>query len=312
MAPTEILAEQHQATLTSFLKSTGVNVRLLTGGARSKLRRDILDDIRRGTAHIVVGTHALFEKDVEFADPGVVVIDEQHRFGVIQRASLIRKGTSPDVLVMTATPIPRTLSLTLYGDLDVSVLDEMPRNRRPIKTLIRYDEEKEDVYRFIREQVGAGRQVYVVYPLIEESEKLDLKAAVSHFRELQTRVFPDLRLELIHGRLPLEEKEEVMKRFKRGEIQILVATTVIEVGIDIPNASIMVIENAERFGLAQLHQLRGRVGRGTEQAYCILLGRASGVFVGSVSSCRAQVSNDGWNRRRVQDRRGGSSAQGSG
>lgn len=271
MAPTEILAEQHYKTLSNLLKNIPVNARQLVGGQRSRLRRDVLEDISRGSAQIVVGTHALFEKGVEFARLGLVVIDEQHRFGVLQRASLRSKGENPDVLVMTATPIPRTLSLTLFGDLDVSVIDELPRDRKPIKTVLRSESDKQDVYKFIRDQIQAGRQAYFVYPLIEESEKLDLKAATEHFEDLQKRVFPDLRLGLIHGRLPGEQKDEIMMAFKNRELDILVATTVIEVGIDVPNASVMVIENAERFGLAQLHQLRGRVGRGADQSYCILL-----------------------------------------
>lgn len=271
MAPTEILAEQHYKTIASLLTGIEVNVRLLVGGQRTRLRRDVLDDVRRGSAQIVVGTHALFEKEVEFANLGYVVIDEQHRFGVLQRQSLQKKGRKPDVLVMTATPIPRTLSLTLYGDLDVSIINDLPKDRKPIKTVLRYDEEKEKVFKFVREEIGRGRQAYFVYPLIEESEKIDLKAATVHFHELQQEIFPDLRLGLLHGRLASEEKDEVMNRFKNRELDILVATTVIEVGIDVPNASIMVIENAERFGLSQLHQLRGRVGRGSEQSYCILL-----------------------------------------
>ncbi len=273
MAPTEILAEQHFKTLASVLKNIDVNVRLLVGGQRTKLRRDILDDVQRGSAHIVVGTHALFEKEVGFANLGYVVIDEQHRFGVMQRQSLRRKGRNPDVLVMTATPIPRTLSLTLYGDLDVSIINELPKDRKPIKTVLRYEEEKTNVFKFVREEIQKGRQAYFVYPLIEESEKVDLKAATVHFEELQSNVFPELKLGLIHGRLASEEKDDVMQRFKNREIDILVATTVIEVGIDVPNASIMVIENAERFGLSQLHQLRGRVGRGSEQSYCVLLSK---------------------------------------
>lgn len=273
MAPTEILAEQHYKTIASFLTGIDVNIRFLVGGQRSALRRDVIEDIRRGSAQIVVGTHALFEKGVEFARLGLVVIDEQHRFGVMQRASLRQKGTNPDVLVMTATPIPRTLSLTIYGDLDLSIIDELPRGRQSIKTLIRYDDETEKVYDFIRQQVGKGRQAYLVYPLIEESEKVDLKAATVHFQDLQRRVFPDLRLGLLHGRMKSEEKDAIMSRFKAGEMDVLVATTVIEVGIDVPNATVMVIENAEQFGLSQLHQLRGRVGRGSEQSYCILLAR---------------------------------------
>jgi ATP-dependent DNA helicase RecG len=274
MAPTEILAEQHFKTLAALLQSLPVNVRLLIGGQRSRLRRDVLDDVQRGSAHIVVGTHALFEKEVEFANLGFVVIDEQHRFGVLQRASLRKKGVNPDVLVMTATPIPRTLSLTLYGDLDVSIIDELPRDRKPIKTVLRNDREKDDVFRFVREQIHQGRQAYFVYPLIEESEKVDLKAATVHFEHLQRDVFPDLRLGLLHGRLPTGDKDAVMMKFKNRELDILVATTVIEVGIDVPNASVMVIENAERFGLSQLHQLRGRVGRGSDQSYCVLLTEA--------------------------------------
>ncbi|MBI5474360.1 MAG: ATP-dependent DNA helicase RecG [Ignavibacteriae bacterium] len=273
MAPTEILAEQHSKTLASLLKGIDVNVRLLVGAQRTKLRRDILDDVQRGSAQIVVGTHALFEKGVEFANLGYVVIDEQHRFGVLQRQSLQKKGANPDVLVMTATPIPRTLSLTLYGDLDVSIINELPKDRKPIKTVLRYEEEKASVFTFVRDEINKGRQAYFVYPLVEESEKLDLKAATVHYEQLQSAVFPDLKLGLLHGRLSSEEKDEVMQRFKNKEIHILVATTVIEVGIDVPNASIMVIENAERFGLSQLHQLRGRVGRGSEQSFCILLSK---------------------------------------
>ncbi|MBM2842058.1 MAG: ATP-dependent helicase RecG, partial [Bacteroidetes bacterium] len=303
MAPTEILAEQHYKTLASLLKDIPVNVRLLVGGQRSRLRRDVLEDVQRGSAQIVVGTHALFEKGVEFARLGFIVIDEQHRFGVMQRASMIKKGANADILVMTATPIPRTLSLTLYGDLDVSVIDEMPKNRKPIKTVLRYEEEKESVFQFLRDHVRQGRQVYIVYPIIEESEKLDLKAATVHFQELQTKVFPDLRLGLIHGRLPSEEKDEVMQKFKNREIDILVATTVIEVGIDVPNASIMVIENAERFGLSQLHQLRGRVGRGSEQSYCILLTRkwiVRGVERTGRKAAQVQLSLD---EQRLTERR---------
>ena len=273
MAPTEILAEQHYKTLSTLLKGLPVNIRLLVGAQRSRLRQDVLEDTRRGDAQIVVGTHAIFEKKVEFHRLGMVVIDEQHRFGVMQRAMVRAKGEHPDVLVMTATPIPRTLSLTIYGDLDISVIDELPRDRKPIKTILRHEGEKESVHQFVRDQVHAGRQVYFVYPLIEESEKVDLKAATVHYEHLQREVFPDLRVGLIHGRLPGDEKDRIMEMFKERQIDILVATTVIEVGIDIPNASVMVIENAERFGLSQLHQLRGRVGRGSDQSYCILLAK---------------------------------------
>ncbi len=271
LAPTEILAEQHYKTLTALLANLPVTIRLLVGAQRTRLRRDVLEDVRSGSARIIVGTHALFEKNVEFGKLGFVVIDEQHRFGVLQRASIREKGENPDVLVMTATPIPRTLSLTLYGDLDVSVIDELPLHRKPIKTTLTDETAKESVYRFVREQVAKGRQAYFVYPLIEESESLDLKAATSHLEYLQQQAFPDLRLGLIHGRLPSDEKDRIMGAFVRKELDILVATTVIEVGIDVPNASIMVIENAERFGLSQLHQLRGRVGRGSDQSYCVLL-----------------------------------------
>ncbi|HTO94753.1 MAG TPA: ATP-dependent DNA helicase RecG, partial [Bacteroidota bacterium] len=273
MAPTELLAEQHFRTLTRLLGTLPVNIRLLVGAQRTALRRDLLEDIRGGAAQIVVGTHALFEKEVAFARLGFVVIDEQHRFGVLQRASLRGKGTNPDVLVMTATPIPRTLSLTLYGDLDVSVIDELPRDRKPVTTVLRSDADAASVATFVREQVLAGRQAYYVYPLIEESEALDLKAATVHREHLQRDVFPDLRVGLIHGRLAAEERDAVMEKFLRREIDILVATTVIEVGIDVANATVMVIENAERFGLSQLHQLRGRVGRGSDRSYCILVAR---------------------------------------
>ena len=273
MAPTEILAEQHYKTLSHFLEGLPARLRLLVGAQRTALRRDILDDVQRGSADIVVGTHALFEKEVRFSRLGLVIIDEQHRFGVLQRSLLRKKGVNPDVLVMTATPIPRTLSLTLYGDLDVSIINELPQERRPVQTVLREEGQKETVYAFVREQVRKGRQAYFVYPLIEESEKLDLKAATSHFEELQSTVFPGLRLGLLHGRMTGTEKDEIMSRFRRREVDVLVATTVIEVGIDIPNATVMVIENAERFGLSQLHQLRGRVGRGSEQSYCVLLAK---------------------------------------
>lgn len=272
MAPTEILAEQHWRSMKNFLKDLPVNVRLLVGGQKKKLRDDVLEDIRRGTAHIVIGTHALIQEKVQFADLGLAIIDEQHRFGVSQRALLREKGNrNPHVLVMTATPIPRTLSLTVYGDLDVSIIDELPKDRKPIRTAVRTEKEKAKLFEFVRTEVKKGRQAYVVYPLIDESEKVDLKAATQEFEHLSKKVFPEYTLGLLHGKLSSEEKDDLMQRFKRNEIHILVATTVIEVGIDVPNASIMIIENAERFGLSQLHQLRGRVGRGSEQSYCILL-----------------------------------------
>lgn len=272
MAPTEILAEQHFFTLKEFLGKLPVNIRLLVGGQKKKLREDILEDVRRGSAQIVIGTHALIQQHVDFANLGLIVVDEQHRFGVAQRVMLRQKGKeNPDVLVMTATPIPRTLSLTLYGDLDISVIDELPKGRKLVKTAVRTQKEKAKVFHFVQEEVKRGRQAYIVYPLIEESEKVDLKAAMAEFKKLSDNDFTEFRLGLMHGRLAPEEKDTLMHRFKSGEVQILVATTVIEVGIDIPNASIMIIENAERFGLSQLHQLRGRVGRGAEQSYCVLL-----------------------------------------
>ncbi|HLP16690.1 MAG TPA: ATP-dependent DNA helicase RecG [Bacteroidota bacterium] len=272
MAPTEILAEQHWRSIRQVLELLNVNVRLLVGAQKKKLRTDVLEDIRRGTAQIVVGTHALLQEHVEFANLGLVVIDEQHRFGVAQRATLREKGSSnPDVLVMTATPIPRTLALTVYGDLDVSVIDELPKDRKEIRTALRADKDKEKIHAFIRAEVARGRQAYIVYPLIEESEKIDLKAATAEYERFRTEIFPELRVGLLHGRLASEEKDDLMMKFKRREIDILVATTVIEVGIDVPNATIMLIENADRFGLSQLHQLRGRVGRGADQSYCILL-----------------------------------------
>jgi ATP-dependent DNA helicase RecG len=271
MAPTEILAEQHYQTLTDFLKELPVNVRLLVGGQRKKLREDVLEDIRQGSAHIVVGTHALVEEKVEFMNLGLIIVDEQHRFGVMQRATLRLKGINPDVLIMTATPIPRTLAMTLYGDLEVSVIDEMPANRKPIRTALRTEKQKVRVYQFVKEEIQRGRQAYIVFPLIEESEKVDLKAATKEYEHLQRNIFPEYQVGLLHGRMKSDAKEEVMQKFKKGEIHILVSTTVIEVGIDVPNASVILIENAERFGLAQLHQLRGRVGRSADQSYCILI-----------------------------------------
>ena len=277
MAPTEILAEQHFMTLKNFLNDLPVTVRLLIGGQRARLREDVLEDVRRGSAQLIVGTHALIQESVEYANLGLAVIDEQHRFGVTQRVALVGKGKvsgalppHPDVLVMTATPIPRTLSLTIFGDLDVSVIDQMPSNRRPVRTVVKFESERDSIHSFIREQLESGRQAYIIYPLIEESEKLDLKAATESYEMLRTTVFSDRKVGLIHGRMPAEEKESIMAVFKRGELDVLVSTTVIEVGIDIPNAAVMVIEHAERFGLSQLHQLRGRVGRGSDQSYCIL------------------------------------------
>ncbi len=278
MAPTEILAEQHFRTIQSYIGKLDINARLLVGGQASRLRQDVLEDIRRGSAQIVVGTHALIQEGVEYANLGLVVIDEQHRFGVAQRMALKEKALPdalarphPDTLVMTATPIPRTLSLTLYGDLDVSIIDELPRQRKPIQTSLYSDSQLSTLYSVMRREIGNGRQVYVVYPLIEESEKVDLKAATERYKAMKEEIFSDLRVGLLHGRMDSEEKESIMRSFKEGSIDILVSTTVIEVGIDVPNASVMVIEHAERFGLSQLHQLRGRVGRGAEQSYCLLV-----------------------------------------
>ena len=271
MAPTEILAEQHLMTFQRLLEPLGVPVTLLTSALKGRERTARRAAVAAGEVSCVVGTHALVQERVEFKRLGLVVVDEQHRFGVRQRARLKAKGEHPDVLVMTATPIPRTLALTLYGDLDVSVLDELPPGRQPIVTVARTDNRRPQIYAFLREQVAAGRQIYVVYPLIEESELIDLKAATDMALQLQKEVFPDLVVGLLHGRLSFDDKDAIMRRFKAGEIHVLVSTTVIEVGIDVPNASVMLIEHAERFGLSQLHQLRGRVGRGPWKSYCILL-----------------------------------------
>jgi ATP-dependent DNA helicase RecG len=271
MAPTEILAEQHVRTLRSLLGALPVPVHLLTGRLGAAARRDALGALVAGEPGIVVGTHALIQEHVEFGRLGLVVIDEQHRFGVRQRMALAEMGDEPDVLVMSATPIPRSLALTLYGDLDVSILDERPPGRRPVRTGIRSEASRARVFDFVSEQVRLGRQAYLVYPLVEESEKLELKAATEEYRVLRDEAFPELRLGLIHGQMPGEEKDRVMREFAAGALDILVSTTVIEVGIDVANASVMVVEHAERFGLSQLHQLRGRVGRGADESYCILL-----------------------------------------
>lgn len=278
MAPTEILAEQHYHTLRQFLGDIPLNIRVLIGGQPRKLRENVLEDVHRGRAQIIVGTHALIQEHVEFAKLGLAVIDEQHRFGVAQRLMLREKGflshgqaVHPDVLIMTATPIPRTLSLTIYGDLDVSLIDELPLHRKPIKTILKFESQRSFVYKFLEKEIAKGRQAYVVYPLVEESEKLDLKAATESRQLLQKEIFPELHVGLIHGRMSSEEKDSIMDAFKNNQIHILVSTTVIEVGIDVPNATVMVIEHAERFGLSQLHQLRGRIGRGAEQSYCILV-----------------------------------------
>lgn len=271
MAPTEILAEQHAFTVKNWLSKTGYRSALVTGSVKKSAKEQIKHQIADGAIDLVIGTHALIQEEVRFKNLGFVVIDEQHRFGVLQRADLIKKGYNPDTLVMTATPIPRSLSLTVYGDLDVSVIDELPSGRLPVRTLLKTERDRRQVYDMIREQVRKGHQVYVIYPLVEESEKLDLKAATQMAEHLARDVFPDVRVGLLHGQMTSHEKEEAMGRFAAGEINILVSTTVIEVGVDVANATLMVVEHAERFGLSQLHQLRGRVGRGTAQATCILL-----------------------------------------
>jgi len=271
MAPTEILAEQHFMTFRQLLEPLGVPVILLTASLKPRERAARRAGLAAGEAPCVVGTHALVQEGVAFRRLGLAVVDEQHRFGVEQRARLRGKGEHPDLLVMTATPIPRTLALTLYGDLEVSVLDELPPGRRPVVTAARTESKRREIYTFLRDEIARGRQAYVVYPLVEESEALDLKAATDMARRLAEDVFPDLSVGLMHGRLGFEEKDAIMRRFKAGEINILVSTTVIEVGIDVANASVMLVEHAERFGLSQLHQLRGRVGRGPWKSVCILL-----------------------------------------
>ncbi len=271
MSPTELLAEQHFLNIARLLEPSRFEPVLLTGTMGAKDRRDAWERLAEGDAQLAVGTHALVQEAVRFKQLGFVIIDEQHRFGVIQRATLRRKGIQPDVLVMTATPIPRTLALTAYGDLDVSVIRELPPGRQPVATRLAGERQRADVYRFVQRELRAGRQGYVVYPLVEESEKVDLKAATEMARQLQTEVFPDLRIGLVHGRLGPADREGIMRAFAAGDIDLLVATTVVEVGVDVSNATVMLIEHAERFGLAQLHQLRGRVGRGAQRAHCVLL-----------------------------------------
>jgi len=271
MAPTEILANQHYDNIRRLLGDLPVRVALLTGSTKKKDRVPMHEDLRNGQLHLLIGTHALIEDEVQFKCLGLVVIDEQHRFGVVQRSRLWTKSErAPHVLVMTATPIPRTLAMTLYGDLDVSVIDELPPGRKPIQTIHRYDNQLADLYRFMHRSLQEGRQIYVVYPLIEESERSDYKNLLDGYEHIRS-VFSEVEVGMVHGKMKPAEKEEQMQRFVRAETRILVATTVIEVGVDVPNASIIVIQNAERFGLSQLHQLRGRVGRGADQSYCVLL-----------------------------------------
>jgi ATP-dependent DNA helicase RecG len=271
MAPTEILADQHFFNIFRLLEHSRFRVALLTGATPAAMRRDVRAGLAAGTVHLVVGTHALVQDPLDFLRLGLVIIDEQHRFGVLQRATLRAKGLHPDVLVMTATPIPRTLALTTYGDLDVSIMREMPAGRQAIQTIVKPESRREEIYDFIRKQLDTGRQAYVIYPLVEESAKVDLKAATEMADHLAQEVFPAYRVALLHGRLKQDAKDRVMGAFVRGEYQILVSTTVVEVGVDVSNATVMLVEHAERFGLSQLHQLRGRVGRGAHKSYCILL-----------------------------------------
>ena len=275
MAPTEILAEQHARNFKKWLAETRYRVELLLGSTKAREKREIQEALKSGEIDIVIGTHALIQEAVEFHKLGLAVIDEQHRFGVMQRAAIRQLGQNPDVLVVTATPIPRSLAMTVYGDLEVSIIDELPPGRTPVKTFVRGDNSRDKIYDFIRQQLQAGRQAYVVYPIIEESEKLDLRNATEMYEHLRRDVFTEFQVGLLHGKMKPAEKEEVMKAFSANETQILVATTVIEVGVDVPNASVMLIEHAERFGLSQLHQLRGRVGRGAAESYCILLAQFS-------------------------------------
>lgn len=294
MAPTEILAEQHLNTIKSQLRGLDVRVELLTGSVRNKKRTEILEGLKSGDVKILIGTHAVLEDTVQFQNLGFVIIDEQHRFGVAQRARLwVKNVTPPHVLVMTATPIPRTLAMTLYGDLDVSVIDELPPGRKPVQTLHFYESRRKSLYDGIRQQINQGRQVYVVYPLIKENEKLDLQALEKGFEQIRAQ-FPEFQVCMVHGKMKSADKDAEMKAFLAKESQIMVATTVIEVGVNVPNASVMVIQNAERFGLSQLHQLRGRVGRGADQSYCILV---TGNKLSEVTKKRIQImteTNDGF------------------
>lgn len=294
MAPTEILAEQHLTTIRKFLGDMPIRVELLTGIVKGKRRREVLEGLVSGDVKILVGTHAVIEDTVQFANLGLAVVDEQHRFGVAQRAKLWGKSDQPPhVLVMTATPIPRTLAMTVYGDLDVSVIDELPPGRKPIQTLHKYDNQTTSLYNGIRQQIKLGRQVYIVYPLVSESEKIDLKNLEDGYEAMKT-IFPEFRLSKVHGKMKPAEKEEEMQKFVSGETQILVATTVIEVGVNVPNASVMIILDAQRFGLSQLHQLRGRVGRGADQSYCILV---TGYKLSDITRKRIDImcdTNDGF------------------
>ena len=289
MAPTEILAEQHLDTLREFLGDLPVRVELLTGTVKGKKRRAVLEGLVTGDIHILVGTHAVIEDNVMFNKLGLVVIDEQHRFGVAQRAKLwMKNNVPPHVLVMTATPIPRTLAMTLYGDLDVSIIDELPPGRKPIRTVHMFDAHRPRIYQLMHRELELGRQIYIVYPLIKETEKMDLKDLEAGFEEI-SKAFPNYKVSKVHGKMKSADKDEAMQRFANHETHILVSTTVIEVGVNVPNASVMIIENAERFGLSQLHQLRGRVGRGADQSYCVLVTKFE---IGETTRKRIQVMVD--------------------
>ncbi|MEZ5306767.1 MAG: ATP-dependent DNA helicase RecG [Pyrinomonadaceae bacterium] len=294
MAPTEILAEQHYASAINLFKASGISIELLTGRLKAAEKRRVQKEIAEGSVDLVVGTHALIQDAVEFKKLGLAVIDEQHRFGVGQRAKLREIETNPHILVMTATPIPRSLAMTVYGDLDVSVIDELPPGRTPVKTVVVGEDRRSGVYKGIRREIESGRQVYIVYPLVEESERMDLKAATAMHEDLSRNVFPELNVGLIHGKMKSADKESVMAAFQSGEIKILVSTTVIEVGMDVPNASLMIVEHAERFGLSQLHQLRGRVGRGAAESYCVLLSGDKQTKVAKERLGIMEETNDGF------------------
>jgi len=297
MAPTEILAEQHYQNFKNYSQLTGIHTALLTGGVPQSKKREVYHGLETGYINFVIGTHALFQEKVRFKKLGLVIIDEQHRFGVLQRAALREKAGQvvPDTLVMTATPIPRTLALTIYGDLDLSIIDEMPKGRKPIITKLFLEYNKNRAYEEVKKELKKGHQAYVILPLVEESEKMDLKSVTTYGEELQKQVFPEYKVGILHGKMSSQEKEKIMAEFKRGEVQVLVSTTVVEVGVDVPNATVMVIEHAERFGLSQLHQLRGRVGRGQAQSYCFLI--AYKVSMDSEAFKRLQIlckTNDGF------------------
>ena len=293
VAPTEILAEQHYATLKEAFSQLDLSIRLLVGGQKVGLRRDVLTDIEGGGCDIVIGTHAVIQKEVRFHNLGMVVIDEQHRFGVQQRAALLHKANNPHMLVMSATPIPRSLAMSLYADLDISLIKGLPEGRKTIRTAIRSEKKRSDVYHFVEQEIKDGGQIYIIYPLIEESEALDLKDATAGYEKICER-FPSAGVALLHGRIPSEEKDAIMQSFAKGEMDILVSTTVIEVGVNVPNASVMIIEHAERFGLSQLHQLRGRIGRGSRQSYCILMPHHAVSESGAVRLKTMERTTDGF------------------